>query len=66
MYVVTTEEQLKGRCSGILNRLSDGRVYIPINELRNVGTLMNVDIYTGHELTKLKIQMEKGKSYESK
>lgn len=57
MYVITTKEQLEGKYSGIFNCLADGRVYIHISEMRNVGTLRGVDIVTGRELTALKEQL---------
>ena len=59
MYVITNKEQLEGKYSGLLNTLPDGRVYFPISEVRNVGSI-KADICTGRELTELKEQLEKG------
>lgn len=44
MYVVVDREKLEGRYFGIMNELPDGRVYIPISEMRQVGSLLGVDI----------------------
>ena len=44
MYVVAEKTKLEGRFFGMMNTLPDGRVYIPISEMRNVGTLLDVDI----------------------
>lgn len=54
MYVVAAKAKLEGKYFGVMNTLPDGRVYIPINEMRNVGTLSGVDIIgSGRELTAL-------------
>lgn len=60
MYVITNKEQLEGKYSGLLNTLPDGRVYFPISEVRNMGSIKGADICTGRELTELKEQLEKG------
>ena len=44
MYVIAEKIKLEGRFFGMMNTLPDGRVYIPISEMRNVGTLLDVDI----------------------
>lgn len=44
MYVVVDREKLEGRYFGVMNELPDGRVYIPISEMRQVGSLLGVDI----------------------
>lgn len=44
MYVVVNKEKLEGRYFGVMNELPDGRVYIPISEMRQVGSLLGVDI----------------------
>lgn len=44
MYVVVDKEKLEGRYFGVMNKLPDGRVYIPISEMRQVGSLLGVDI----------------------
>lgn len=44
MYVIVEKEKLEGKFFGMMNFLPDGRAYIPIGEIRNVGTLMGVDI----------------------
>ncbi len=44
MYVIAEKTKLEGRFFGMMNTLPDGRVYIPISEMRNVGTLLDVDI----------------------
>lgn len=44
MYVVVNREKLEGRYFGVMNELPDGRVYIPISEMRQVGSLLGVDI----------------------
>lgn len=59
MYVVAAKSKLEGRYFGVMNTLPDGRVYIPINEMRNVGTLVGVDIIGGRDLGELiKAQQE--------
>lgn len=44
MYVIVEKAKLEGKFFGIMNTLPDGRVYIPISEMRNVGTLLDIDI----------------------
>ena len=44
MYVIAEKTKLEGRFFGMMNTLPDGRVYIPISEMRNMGTLLDVDI----------------------
>ena len=44
MYVIAEKTKLEGKFFGIMNTLPDGRVYIPISEMRNVGTLLDIDI----------------------
>ncbi len=44
MYVIVEKAKLEGKFFGIMNTLPDGRVYIPISEMRNVGTLPDIDI----------------------
>lgn len=44
MYVIAEKTKLEGRFFSMMNTLPDGRVYIPISEMRNVGTLLDVDI----------------------
>ena len=44
MYVIAEKTKLEGRFFGMMNTLPDGRVYIPISEMRNVCTLLDVDI----------------------
>lgn len=44
MYVIVEKAKLEGKFFGIINTLPDGRVYIPISEMRNVGTLLDIDI----------------------
>ena len=44
MYVIVEKAKLEGKFFGIMNSLPDGRVYIPISEMRNVGTLLDIDI----------------------
>ena len=43
MYVIVEKAKLEGKFFGIMNTLPDGRVYIPISEMRNVGTLLDID-----------------------
>ena len=44
MYVIVEKAKLEGKFFGIMNTLPEGRVYIPISEMRNVGTLLDIDI----------------------
>ena len=44
MYVIVEKAKLEGKFFGIMNTLPDGRGYIPISEMRNVGTLLDIDI----------------------
>ena len=44
MYVIVEKAKLEGKFFGIMNTLPDGRVYIPISEMRNVCTLLDIDI----------------------
>ena len=44
MFVIGETAQLEGKFFGIMNTLPEGRVYIPISEMRNVGTLLDIDI----------------------
>ena len=44
MYVIVEKAKLEGKFFGIMNTLPDGRVYIPISEMRTVGTLLDIDI----------------------
>ena len=44
MYVIVEKAKLEGKFFGIMNTLPVGRVYIPISEMRNVGTLLDIDI----------------------
>ena len=44
MYVIAEKTKLEGKFFGIMNTLPDGRVYIPISEMRNVGTHLDIDI----------------------
>ncbi len=63
MYVVVNKEKLEGRYFGVMNELPDGRVYIPISEMRQVGSLLGVDIIgSARELKGLiSVQTEKEK-----
>ena len=45
----------------MMNTLPDGRVYIPISEMRNVGTLLDVDIIGSERELKAIIEKQSAK-----
>lgn len=57
MYILVNKEQIKERAA-MFQPLPDGRLIVPMGDLKVLGALSNVDILSGRELKQLKAQQE--------